>query len=431
MAYIQGKKVLLKFLKDGVYEPFLCATDCAITINTETVDTRTLGDGHWRKPVGQSKSFTVSLTGLIELQLTAPITFWLIENYDLQMLPVDFQMHFEDPATSLNKYITAKALIVTSVLNGVPTGFATSNFEMEGYGALVVTNVPSGCEASIGYIAITDITGGTVTFTYNFVDDAVRIDYSINGGGRESIFDPGVSGTFAIAGLSDGDYTIVFYPVCENGNDGFTNELSFEITGGGGDVCDPPGETFFSDLSNSGFTYNWVAPGGGPPADGYEWQLLNSSLTIIDSGTTTSTSHVFSGLTPGATYHPRVRSICEAGVSLSSWLQDDITLASEPGVNAVSYSFFPGALTGTFKVTKNGATMVETTVIVDNAFGAVDGDEIITTITPAGGVSAEIDVLDTTSSTTVGGDTETGPTVASFTFNTASGHNYQIDGFLT
>lgn len=427
MAYIQGKKVLLTFLKDGDYTPFLCATDCALTINTETVDTRTVGDGYWRKPVGQSKSFTVSLTGLIELQLTAPITFWLIENYDLQMLPVDFQMHFSDPATGLNKYATGKALIVTSVLNGVPVGFATSSFEMEGYGALVISDTPNACAASIGYIAITDITGGTVTFEYDFVDDAVRIDYTINGGERESIFDPGVSGTFAIAGLDDGEYTIVFYPICENGNDGFPNELEFEITGGGGEICDPPSESGFTDISTSGFTYIWFAPMGGPPADGYEWQLLNSSMTVIDSGTTAGTSHVFSGLTPGATYHPRVRSICETGVSLSSFLSDEITLSSEPSANSVSYSFFPEGFTGTFIVKKNGATMVSTSVITDNAFTATDGDEIETTITT--GATATINVTDLTSSTLI--DTQTGTTTVVSTFTTGSGHNYQIDGILS
>lgn len=328
--YIIGKNTTLSFLKDGEYLPFLCTTDCSVTINTETKDVRTINDGIWAKKRGQRMSFSVSLTGLIELQELSPVAFWIVENYQLQMLPIDFQMIFQDPSTGLNKFVTGRGLVVTSTLVGVPVGFATGQFEIEGDGALIISNTPNNCEADIGYIAITDSEAGEITVSYDFVIDAVRFDYTIDGGERESIFDPGNSGSFVIVGIADGVHTLIVYPICENGNDGFPQEITFEMTGGGAETCDPPTDIAAGAITSGGAIVSWTATP--TPADGFEWELFLAAnlVTPVQSGTFAGDSMPLSGLSASTAYVFRVRSICVEGESLSSWSSVEFTTTGVP-----------------------------------------------------------------------------------------------------
>lgn len=341
MAYIQGKKVLLKFYKDTEYIPFLCATDCSLTINTETKDVRTIGDGIWKKKRGQSKSFTLSLNGLIELQETSPVTFWLIENYDMQMLPVDFEMHFDDAATALKKIVSGRALIVTSILNGVPTGFATSSFEMEGDGALTITDSATVCNATIGLIEIgpgDPDSGYQASVNYTGVTNAARLEYSVDGGPREVIFDPGSDGFFFLSGLSDGPHTITVWAVCESGVDGESNELTFEISGGAAASCAAPGAPVMSAVTATSATATWAAASP-VPAAGYFWEYGGVVLgTVLGSGYTASLTIGLTGLIEGGEYFFRVKSLCEEGVSESSFQSVEFT--AEPAFCAA-----PGAVT--------------------------------------------------------------------------------------
>jgi len=336
--YIVGKKTTLTFLKDGEYQPFLCSTDCSITINTETKDVRTINGGIWRDIRGQRMSFSVSLTGLIELQELQPVAFWVIENYQMQMLPIDFRMIFSDPATGLNKYVTGVGLIVTSTLTGVPVGFATGQFEIEGSGTLVISDTPTNCSADIGYIAITDSEAGQITVAYDFVIDAVRFEYTIDGGGRESIFDPGTSGSFVITGITDGEHVLTVYPICENGNDGFPQTIEFEMTGGGAETCDPPTDVAAGAIDSDSAIVSWSTVS--PPADGYGWELfLASNLsTPVDSGTFAGDSMLLEGLTSGTAYVFKVRSLC-APESISGWssvsFSTEVAVCNAPGTPSI------------------------------------------------------------------------------------------------
>jgi len=322
MAYIKGKNALLTILKDGDYYPFLCATACSITTTTELKDVRTVGDGVWKKKRGQSHQYSVSLNGLIELQETSPVAIYLLREYQLPMLAVPFRMIFTDDVTALVTTITGNALIETSTLTGAPTGFASSAFEMTGDGAYTIADSTTICEATIESIEITagDPDSGIQAFiAYSGVSGAARLEYSIDGGERLVIFGPGTSGNIPLSGLAEGPHTVTVWAVCENGIDGESNDLVFEIEPGGepAPACTAPGTVSFSSITATTANASW-APPDPVPDDGYAWELFKDAV-LVTSGTTSSTSVNLTGLIGGETYTFRVKSLCEAGVSESSY----------------------------------------------------------------------------------------------------------------
>lgn len=331
--YIRGKHAILFFLKDSEYVPFRCTTDCALTINTETKQVRTVGDGRWAKPRGQRQSYGLSMTGLIELQATDPVTFWVIENYVMQMLPIPYRLIFDDPDTSLQKLVTGQAIIKTATVNGVPVGFATSSFEMEGDGAPVITDGVLICEGTIGSISFTaGDNPGEVDVQYEgvIVEDGGRLEYAVDGGDRLPLFDPGSSGEFTVSGLAEGDHTITVWAVCANGTLGESNSVSFhiDVEGNPGAVCVPPGTITFEDVTSTSFRATWIAPDPAP-AEGYDWILFEyETMTEIQSGLTVFPFQEFADMTPGVQYQFRVRSICIEGSSLSGYTSILITLVA-------------------------------------------------------------------------------------------------------
>ncbi len=416
---------MLSILKDGSYQPFVCAMDCEFSPSLETKPVRTIGDGRWKKPRGQSFSYSVSLSGLVELEGIYVNGFHLLENYFMQALPVPFRMTFYEPKTGLIKFITGQALIVSAPFTGPTLDFANCSFQMEGYGIPVITNTPNNCEASIGYLAITDSEAGQITIEWNFVIGAVRFDYTIDDGGRESVYDPGSSGTLVITGISEGVHTLTVYPICENGNDGFPQVIEFEMTGGGAETCEPPTTVEFGSITNSSALASWSIPGS-PPADGFAWELAIASNpgVSVQSGTTPDDYLNLSSLLANTEYVLRVRSLCEEGVSESGWTSGSFTTSAAPGANAVSYGFFPGESSGSMTINKNGVEVVFVDELTDSFFAAIDGDEI--EIIGTGTGTVDIYVVDTTSSTVIiNHDTGSGTLTRSFT--TASGHNYNID----
>lgn len=327
--YITGKNTILYFLKDGDYQPFLCATDCSLTINTETKDVRTINDGIWAKKRGQRMSFSVSLTGLIELQEISPVTFWVIQNYQMQMLPIDFRMVFTDPATALVKYVTGSGLIVTSTLTGVPVGFATSQFEIEGDGAPVITDSATVCEAFIGSISV-DAGVGYVDIDYTGVAAYVeRMDYTINGGGRESIFLTGTSGTIPLGDLAPGVYTVVVYPICpNNGLDGESQSITFTVEEDGEVTeCAAPVAIYTVILEPEYAQVQWDYFGD-PPAGGFLWQQIDMTIGSEVAAGIAMSNGVDLTLVPGHEYQFRVKTLCESGVSESGFYIDYFTAPS-------------------------------------------------------------------------------------------------------
>lgn len=318
---ILGTDVVLQLYKEGSYEEFICATECSIEINTEVKDVRGPVDGKWKMVRGKRNSYSVSLNGLIVLGEARPTTFWLVDN-QIQWLDLPFRMVFTDPETMLIKIMAGNALIERSQLTSSSTSFANSSFDFTGNGALTITDSSTVCSATIGEIEIgggNEDNGAVASFTYSGVTNASRLEYSIDGGPRETIFDPGTDGVVFLFGLLEGAHTLQVWVVCESGIDGETSEQAFEISGGEPIACAAPGTPTVEELTNSTARLEWVAASP-TPGDGYEWRYGGVVLgTVIGSGQTNDLFTELSGLIEGGEYYFEVRSLCEEGVSESIW----------------------------------------------------------------------------------------------------------------
>lgn len=328
MSLILGTDVLLQFLKDDSYQTFVCSTECSIQTTTELVDVRTINGGKWKKKRGKSLSFKVSLNGLIDLDSTAPSTFWLLENYQLQLLSVPFRMVFTSESDTV-KIMQGVALIEASELTSSSTSFANSSFEFVGDGAYTIETATA-CQANIVTASVSEgdpEEPGATRVSYELAN-AVRLEYEVDGGGREVIFDPGDNGEFFIFDLTDGEHTLVLYAICETGAEGDSATINFNTAGGiPVDACAPPINLTMLTVTATSASCSWFALPA--PADGYGYELenLNTGL-IVQQGTQSGTTKVFSSLTPGTSYRVRIYSICELGVSVSAPTSKDFTTAS-------------------------------------------------------------------------------------------------------
>lgn len=336
MSPILGENVPLQIYKDGEYTDYACITDCSLEFNTDTKETRTLGDGFHRKIRGQRLSFQVSGNGLIELQQVSPVAFYLLQNYHQQMIPVQFRMLFEDPVSTLIKVVEGTALITSFTTTAGSTGFATASFVMDGDGAVSISDSAIGCSATIGSITIgagdPDI-GANASVNYTGVSGAARLEYSVDGGARETLFSPAASGFFYLFGLGDGPHTIDVWAVCENGIDGEMNSQVFEVSGGEpGPTCAVPGVPALVSYESNLATVEWDASVSAP-ANGYHWELtFVSTGNLAQEADTIDTSATFFAL-EGVEYRFRVKSLCEAGVNESSYVELLFTPSAVPACN--------------------------------------------------------------------------------------------------
>lgn len=433
MSPVLGENVPLQIYKDGDYTDYACITDCGVDFSTETIETRTVGDGYHAKPAGQSLSYQVTGAGLIELQQVSPVAFWLLQNYHQQMLPVQFQMLFEDPVSALVKILRGTALITNFSIVAGSTGFATADFTMAGIGAIEILDTATVCAATMDPITV-NAGVGFVDIDYTGVTAYVeRLDYTINDGGRETVFLTGTSGTIPLGDLAPGVYTVVVYPICpNNGLDGEAQSITFEIEEGGEVTeCSAPVAIYVDPLEPTSAIVQWDYFGDWP-AGGFGWLLIDFTIgSEVQAGTAMTNGTDLSGLVPGHDYQFRVRTICDSGVSESGYFLGNFTTPSDepdPLPNGISYGFFPGESSGSLTINKNGVEVVFVDELADSFFASIDGDliEIIGT----GTGTVDIHVVDTTSSTIIiNHNTGSGSLTRSFT--TASGHNYNIDVTIT
>jgi hypothetical protein len=97
----------------------------------------------------------------------------------------------------------------------------------------------------------------------------------------------------------------------------------------------------------------WTEPGGGAPADGYEWYLLiQGSDTVISSGTTTDTFVDINGLDCETVYQFFVRAVCDLATDyFSAYIGDEITT---PDCQEVKNMFLVNETGGAVQVDVDG-----------------------------------------------------------------------------
>jgi hypothetical protein len=427
MNPITGNNVTIQFLKGDAYYDYACATDITIDFVLDEKPVRTYGDGTWYKPRGQRHSYSISLSGLVVFdEPTLPGAFDLLE-YLRAMSGIQYRIFFDEPITSTLKLIEGIALPINVTLGGAAEGFAQGNIELKGDGNVSIRDAIINCPSEVLTIALND--AQTAILITGHTGEPVRYDYGIDGGGLDTAYiftDP------AELDLPDdiaiGVHTIQIFPVCENGDYGTEFNGSFEIEevvepG----VCSPPTALNFSDVTENGATAQWDQLGD-PPADGYEWEIVDeatSGATYSDSGTTTDTSVGLTGLAEGVEYRFRVRSACGEG-EFSAWVEDTFTteVVSETATFDWSYiELFSG--NGALQVIGDVSGIILIQTVSDNDTFIVDPIQQLTIRCNGNtGSSRQLWVVDETIGSTLYNNTDT--TNQEFIFTPTAGHLYSI-----
>ena len=125
---------------------------------------------------------------------------------------------------------------------------------------------------------------------------------------------------------------------CGNGQEA-TADVYATVEGSNTPLCESPLSVATNAVDPSDnpaeIHADWIEPSGGPPTDGYYWQLLNEAGdTVISFGSTTDLFVNINSLDCDTTYKFRVRSVCDDSVGdFSSWVEDEITTTCEETKN--------------------------------------------------------------------------------------------------
>lgn len=233
MDVVLASDVTMLIYKDSDWRPFVCATDLSIDFSMEVKEVRTIGDGKWKKPRGQSLTYTLSLSGIITLVGGDPTAFYVLEFYR-QMIPLNFRIIWDDVPNNLQKIAEGWALPVNIRLPSGAEGFANANIEMRGDGECEIKDATVTCTATIDTVVVGPYTpeggtGGEISVDVTGISsNTERIEWSIDGSGTDAIITGGVPNViFYPTGNYSGSHTILVYPVCENGEYGVPIEIPF------------------------------------------------------------------------------------------------------------------------------------------------------------------------------------------------------------
>lgn len=130
---VLGKDVTVRIYNAG-WKLYACASSCALSVSTSTVETSTTGSGAWATFMAQKHSWSGTLDGMVNLDEN--ITLFDLRALQIAMTPI--QIQFERIDQSGASYTdTGTAIIVSSSDTGQMGDVATFSIELQGTGALV------------------------------------------------------------------------------------------------------------------------------------------------------------------------------------------------------------------------------------------------------------------------------------------------------
>jgi hypothetical protein len=230
MAYepILGKDVLFQVLVGEFYDNYACATSLSIDFTMETKPTKTVGDGVWKRSRGQSLSYQINLEGVTILYQDSPNAFTMID-YFKNMVDVTYRIIYTNNDDE-TRYIEGIALPTNVNLTSGSEGHATDSITLEGNGEPSISGF-SDCDSEIVSVqykgeiflknfTITEISGSPVT----------RYDYTLDGGGTESLFTDGTipyDFKVDVPGSMGLSHQLIITPICESGYPSFSYTINF------------------------------------------------------------------------------------------------------------------------------------------------------------------------------------------------------------
>jgi len=163
MAIVQGNNVSLYIWDTSAYKLYACATDCSITISTDTIETSVTGSGLWTSIMPQKHSWSGSANGVTNLDVAGNLTLGDLRTKQMDMARIIIRFEYiDDDGTTYTE--TGNAYITRSTSTGEVNNASTFSIEFEGTGELSLTGGTGG-------------NGTTTNSSYIF-----RYEYTATGG---------------------------------------------------------------------------------------------------------------------------------------------------------------------------------------------------------------------------------------------------------
>lgn len=432
MNTIQGKNAVLSFLRD-TYTPFVCTSNVSVSIETDLKPVRTTGDGTWKKYAYQSTGYTITLSGVMVNNQDADFTTWDVLNNQMLFLELPFRLsYFDDEAPSVVKTIQGTLLVKSTQLTANVGDVGKGDLNFNGTGSLLIFDGVVPCQTAVTAISTTGETDhdGNVTFHISSTGDVYNIAYQFDGAG-DTVIQSDID-TIVQPGMNIGAHTIVVTPNCVNGFSGVPFSFNFTVTQG--EFCD----TRINDITidQTAQTIKPVYAGGLAQTMGYK--ISNTLSEPAGMGTLVPiTSTISFAALPASpfVYTVWITPYCSVNGSLLAGIgfSKRFTKSTQPAQSPISWNYVesaPGTNRGILSIYVNNVLTINKAVAGSGTFNVPKGASIRAVMTSnVLGQTAELNIIDSTTSAQVNFQLQPTPISLNYTFIT-NGDSYLIAGVV-
>jgi hypothetical protein len=420
MNTVQGNNVVLSLMKDD-WVQLLCASDMNLSLNLDTLENKTIGDGHWASFAHEKLSYTINISGLAIVNDTDDQTNFSAfdsANHWVKSLYVHFRISFYDDIGDIKSF--QGYALVTGLSFDISTGaLVKDNCTLTGTGELLFFDGLIPCDSLILTITVTGQTAadGIIHIAYTYSGAPYQVKYQIDGTGSWIYSLVGIA--IDIPGLSLGDHSIEMVPVCPNGYeaDNSTSQ-AFQVTQAL--TC----SAVIDDITITTMTATPHISSGTPP--GYFFSIDGGTPGFNPIGTSVS----IGGLTPGS-HSITMTPECSNGLTGTGFTKS-FTVTSNPTQSIIDWQLASFTTGNTLNIYVNGILTMGTStpgtgsITVPNG-ATIRGELIANNLS---GSHATLRTQDVTLSTIL--DTRNGiaPTTLAYIFTT-NGDEFSILGTVT
>lgn len=359
---IQGTDAVLSFYKND-FLPYMCAENITINIVADKIETKTLGDGVWKKYTYQELQFTISLSGLLVFD-TVNWTGWDFLDNQINFSHVTCRASFTDNQGNVRS-VQGDVMVENSSFKISAVDLVKQDIQLQGNGALMVFDGLIPCDTIINTITVTGQTAvdGIAHIAYTFSGDVQQVKYRVDDTG-DYIYSS-VGSAIAIPGLALGSHDIEIVPICQNGYEGTGLFQTFTMTQSL--TC----ATVITNITITGTSaqavYTGTAPNMKYRIDGGVW--INALITASISVALPVGSHTIE-MVP----------ICSNG-ALGTGFVKTFTISSSSFFSTINYQLTAIPPNTTLSVYKNGTLMANLTASGSGNFVAATTDTILAVLT--------------------------------------------------
>lgn len=132
---IQGNDCLFQINTTGEFKTLVCSKSFLLSVETETKETTTRGDGGWRDYDYKTLGYTITLSGLLKLtDSEGRNTYNDLFQQQINFLEVQYRIIYTDPSGN-NAIVAGTVIITRTALNTSAGSQVESDIEMIGKGS--------------------------------------------------------------------------------------------------------------------------------------------------------------------------------------------------------------------------------------------------------------------------------------------------------